>query len=270
MKKQYVINSKRLLGLSVVSLMVACGGDDNFEEAELDVNIPIPEIAAATNKINDTGIVICKDDLASEDCLGGRDADTTLSKIGAGNAGFDFTKLDAQGITLAETVTDWACVKDNHTGLIWEVKTNRTLHNNTDKYSWYSDDFNHTGEKGLADTTECFNYVQEDAESYCNTEAFVARVNAENFCGANNWRLPTRAELIGLVDYGRSQSPAIDSHYFPQALGDNYWTSSPSVRGVNQIWSVNFTQGSSSDTPDAITEDINNALTSKYVRLVRG
>lgn len=39
-----------------------------------------------------------------------------------GHAGFSFTKLDANGNELLANATDWSCVKDNVTGLIWEVK----------------------------------------------------------------------------------------------------------------------------------------------------
>ena len=48
----------------------------------------------------------------------------------------------------------------------------------------------------------------------CNTSAFVAAVNAQGLCGANDWRMPTPQELQGIVHYG-SYSPVIDPGYFP-------------------------------------------------------
>ena len=73
-----------------------------------------------------------------QDCHIGRDAQAvagTLSKVGGGNAGFDFSKLSSAGTVLAiqnstwsnsgseSSGTKWSCVRDNHTGLVWEVKT---------------------------------------------------------------------------------------------------------------------------------------------------
>ena len=74
-----------------------------------------------------------------QDARYGRDAQAAagpLTKIGAGATGFDYSKIANNGSTLAAnatlgaaTTTDWACTKDNVTGLIWEVKTTSGLRN---------------------------------------------------------------------------------------------------------------------------------------------
>jgi len=43
-------------------------------------------------------------------------------KLGAGDAGFDYTKLDKTCNALNGDALSWACIIDNHTGLLWEVK----------------------------------------------------------------------------------------------------------------------------------------------------
>ncbi|MBX3185306.1 MAG: DUF1566 domain-containing protein [Polyangiaceae bacterium] len=60
------------------------------------------------------------------------------------------------------------------------------------------------------------------------------------------WRLPTRMELISLVDYSR-RDPAIDTTIFPMELGPHevdptFWSSSVRVEGQGW-WYVNFRDG---------------------------
>ena len=60
----------------------------------------------------------------SQDARYGRDAQA-MARIGGGEAGFDFTALNASGQTTPPTsgATPHPCVRDNVTGLVWEVKT---------------------------------------------------------------------------------------------------------------------------------------------------
>ena len=82
----------------------------------------------------------------------GRDAEAragTLLKYGSGPEGFDFTKLGSDGGELAiQNVawdedgsegagSRWACVRDNQTGLVWEVKHNGGgVHDKDHDYQW--------------------------------------------------------------------------------------------------------------------------------------
>ncbi|CAK0762745.1 exported hypothetical protein [Gammaproteobacteria bacterium] len=72
----------------------------------------------------------------------GRDAQARagqLAKTGGGMAGFDFTALDASGHpTIPKSgATPHPCVKDNVTGLTWEVKTaDGGLHDQDKTYTW--------------------------------------------------------------------------------------------------------------------------------------
>ena len=109
-----------------------------------------PSVPTTTGKLNDTGITwggnypsgnnagCTGETIGEQDCSHGRDALAAagnLTKVGGGMAGFDFTKLDANGNPLANQNQDyptqpWHCVKDNQTGLIWEVKTPDTMDTN--------------------------------------------------------------------------------------------------------------------------------------------
>ena len=108
-------------------------------------------------------------------------------------------------------------VRDNVTGLLWQKAVDMT----TQKLAW------------------------DAAKSYC----------AALTLAGHTWRLPTRIELLSIVDFTRVGS-AIDSTAFPGTPGGAYnWTSSPSV--VSQIstkpqdsWIVNFYEGLSSNAGD--------------------
>ncbi len=110
--------------------------------------------------------------------------------------------------------SQWSCVKDDDTGLIWEVKTNNRSGELTDSqntYSWYQlgldrdwipdpDDSDDDGMKmiGFQDGGDC-------SGSACDTSAYVNARNTSSVCGADStdedktWRLPTIAELDDLV-----------------------------------------------------------------------
>ncbi len=62
--------------------------------------------------------------------------------------------------------------------------------------------------------------------------------------GHDDWRLPTRAELLSLVD-DTSYSPAIDTDAFPDAPSAWFWTSTPYARDDSYAWIVHFGLGNS-------------------------
>ncbi|MCI5219361.1 MAG: DUF1566 domain-containing protein, partial [Candidatus Electrothrix sp. LOE2] len=188
-----------------------------------------------------------------------------------GHAGFSYTKLDSNGVPLADqnadyATTPWACVRDKVTGLIWEVKTDDGgLHDKDDGYNWYNTDSStNGGSDGYADDDGdiCYGYNSGDSSTFCNTEAYVNRVNAAGWCGVSDWRMPTRNELKSLVNYGRSW-PAIDTGYFPNTVNSNsyVWSGSPYAGYSDFAWLVIFLNGYSAyDNRDG----------NCAVRLVRG
>jgi hypothetical protein len=137
-----------------------------------------------------------------QDCGYGRDA--TDSDDSDGHAGFSFTKLDAAGNELPASATEWSCVRDNVTGLTWEVKSDDGgIHDKDNTYRW-------GGKTALGDGTW--------GAYYDDWDTLVDGSNNEGLCGFTDWRVPTIKELEGLVDAG-SYNPAIDSGYFPNTGG---------------------------------------------------
>lgn len=214
--------------------------------------MPVLPANLPTGLLNDTGIDWCTDDsypiklncpvegFEGQDGDQGRDAQAragTLTKVGAGAAGFDFTKLDDAGESLPDDAEQWSCVRDNHTGLIWEVKTtDGGLRDMNSTYSWYNPDMStNGGNTGTQNGGTC-------AGSACDTLAYLQAVNTQGLCGANDWQLPTKVDLMGIVDNGRV-NPAIDTGYFPNTLVGWFWSSSPYAWTDSVAWRVDFSYG---------------------------
>ncbi|EJL6492769.1 DUF1566 domain-containing protein [Vibrio cholerae] len=209
---------------------------------------------AATQPLNDSGVDWCADGNQNNlDCpvqgFEGQDGDHgrdalarkgQLQKVGAGSAGFDFTKLDGNGEELPESASDWSCVRDNVTGLIWEVKQpagSAGLRDANHTYSWYNpDNSTNGGNAGTQNGGSC-------QGSACDTQAFVNAVNSQGLCGASDWRLPSVNELLSIIHNGRVE-PAIDQNYFPYTPKYSWhWSSSPYASNSGYAWGVSFDEG---------------------------
>ena len=209
----------------------------------------IAESAADTTlpfRLNDTGATLCVvgqpgDRSFSADCAGsGQDGefgrDSTAPGDADGRAGFSFAKVchsgdvAGTGVCPADPVPGsaadaWGCTLDRATGLLWEVKTD---------------------DGGLHDSRPLYtNFLPGDTRYGDANDAagFVDAVNASALCGATDWRVPDRAELHSLVDYGvasESRAPTIDTAWFPHTPPDAHWTSSPFRGGITNGIYINF------------------------------
>ncbi len=196
-----------------------------------------------------------------------------------------YSKIANNGSLLSDSAklganpTDWACTKDNKTGLIWEVKTtDGGLRDSANTYTNYTPDY------PKCDWSGCETSYPGKYGDSTNTDGFVSAVNNQSLCGNNDWRLPTNAELKGLVFCSDSKyntlaegdsgficsssengltttSPTINATYFPNTQSDWFWSSSPNANYSNNAWYVYFNVGYS-------YYDFKNSF--NRVRLVRG
>jgi hypothetical protein len=63
-----------------------------------------------------------------------------------------------------------------------------------------------------------------------------------NLGGCSNWRLPNIKELASIVDLSRS-GPSIDTTYFPDTMGYQYWSSTTSVVNAGNVNYIDFNNG---------------------------
>jgi Protein of unknown function (DUF1566) len=245
----------RLLGLAllsgVVAALYACGGGGGGAPAPSPVPPP-----ATVSKLNDTGItasqcfgagtttlVLCSSAEAralstAQDGMMGRDATAATNSAADGKLGFSYTKIAADGSALPDSATSWSCVRDNVTGLVWEVKTNDGgLRDYTKLYTNYDN----IQLPQIGGTT---NPTQAQIDAPTNSVGFKNAVNTATLCGASDWRLPSVHELSGLVDYGAAPGTAmLDTAWFPNSVADLYWTSTQHAFYNSNAWSVHFREG---------------------------
>ena len=164
-----------------IALICGCNGSEDSPGGDSRGSADDSKYSV-TGQLNDTGILQCaapganqqacpQSELPGQDAETGRDvlaAKGSLTKQGAGIGGFDFTKLDAAGNVMPvqdqqwndegneEEGTRWSCVRDNVTGLMWEIKESDPEHPRYagHVYRWWLDgeefnggfpDYNSTG-----------------------------------------------------------------------------------------------------------------------------
>ena len=173
----------------------------------------------------------------------GEDSDYIINPL-------SYTKLDANGNDLPDSATSWVMLRDNVTGLIWEVKTDDgSVHDKDNTYTWYdSNPETNGGDAGTpGDGTD--------------TEDFINSLNAQWFGGHNDWRLPRVEELNSIYDHGTNK-PAVNITFFPNTVSSRYWTSTTFAVWPPEAWASNFYSGGSPGKSDK-----SNGL---YIRAVRG
>jgi hypothetical protein len=164
----------------------------------------------------------------------GRDAQAAageLTKTGAGSAAFDFTRICMSGEAagtgscpenpaVGTNSDEWACTRDNQTGLVWSIATISST-----------------------DWTDA-------------TTTHPASYNTANRCGFDSdWRAPTRRELLSIVDHGEATSPLIDMDYFPNTVAGYYWISDEFAPSSTSAWLVGFIDGLTGANSKATTQN---------------
>lgn len=111
-------------------------------------------------------------------------------------------------------------VLDNNTGLMWEVKG---------------------APDGISDPLNAND--ADNTYSWADAQTAVDQLNAMNYGGHSDWRLPTPLELDTLLDLSATTGPAIDTTFFPNCKSGNYWTSAPYAADLSMSWYIDFSTG---------------------------
>ncbi len=194
---------------------------------------------AIATPVPDTGLTTCYDVAGNViTCaspgqpLYGQDANYSINLM-------SYTKLDGSGNVLPDTATSWSMVKDNVTGLTWEMKTNKdgtqdysNPHDADNIYTWYDPTDPNPGTPGNG----------------TDTKDFIDALNSVQFGGFSDWRLPTIKELAYIVKYSISlPGPTIDTGYFPNTQTSFYWSSTTYAVNTYSAWGVYFDDGRDSN-----------------------
>lgn len=179
-------------------------------------------------------------------------------KIPCPAEGDDFYGQDAQYKGPARSYTSLAggMVRDNVTGLIWEMKEHMdgavdysNPHDADNTYSWCdTDSSTNGGYAGICGVND--------------TKDFLSALNRANFGGHNDWRLPTIKELATLVDLSQT-APAVDPVFAATIQSSHYWSSTTNANNFHYAWLVEFPYGASNDLDGNKSSD-------HYVWAVRG
>jgi hypothetical protein len=87
--------------------------------------------------------------------------------------------------------------------------------------------------------------TRDEAERYCDG----LRIKGESF------RLPSRIELLSLVDFTRA-TVYLDEEAFPDERAGKYWTSSGYAKDTRNGWVVNFEFGTTLVGIEALTKKL--------------
>jgi len=186
--------------------------------------------SSAIFKFPDTGQVRCYDDEGNQ-IPAPKEKDKFFGQDGSFNIEpMSFTKMRGESHEITDD-SSWEnalrLIKDNNTGLIWEVKSPNPGEINymNDKYNWH------------------------------DAQAYIERLNKKNYGGFDDWRMPNREELRTIVNYNDT-IPAIDRKYFPNTAPDFYWSKDrkePYTSNLKMVWGIYFAYGCSicylQDTP---------------------
>ncbi len=180
-----------------------------------------------------------------QDCRYGADPAATagtLVKVGAGPKGFDYTKIAMNGqvlppaAALGTSPTDWACTRDNNTGLLWEVKSpdNLSYRYYGHRYQWFSNIPATNG--GNAGGTGSTLVACNSTLSACTTQEFIKAVQFNGLCGVFDWRMPSGREIVTILHLGAT--PFWEATYFPNASTESYWTGTTFPAGVSGAFAM--------------------------------
>ena len=216
LKKESVKSGKTSVADSLPNVPVKTSGSQEFPSESPDASV-LPDGKPTGNTNVDgkpSGVNAKVDDKpAGKSPVEISDSSTSLKRSSK------YSKLGINGIELPDTSPSWMMVRDNETGLVWEVKQNK-------------DGVKDYGNPNDSDNTYLF---------FEASQKFIAALNTAKWGGFSDWRLPNRKEL-GTLYRNNDIDPRIDTSFFPNTQSLFYWSSTTDFR--DRPKAVGFSGGS--------------------------
>ena len=149
----------------------------------------------------------------------------------------ELQKMSGDGEILKSDSSEWSCVLDKKSSLMWEVKNeNEGVQYARNTYTWFD------GKSGRDSGTYTKNCYWGKS---CNTKSYIKDINKSELCSFNDWRLPSRNELNSIVDYYGDSDTLINLDFFPNTQMDTYWTSTSLKDSPSLAYEIPFFFGGS-------------------------
>jgi len=220
---------------------------DNLNKVKITIN----DINSNAGAINDTGVTQCYNENKEiiSDC---NNADfpeqdgisTDLNRLNR------FVKLNSNGTPEPSPgfYTQWDCVLDENTNLVWQVKDADFDFDTRDEstYTWFNPiDFVNGGNEGFTGSGSG-DATDEGGPScttgLCNTSDYASTITKQTLCGLGNWRVPSLNELLSIIDFeaDNDNKTIINTSYFLHTIPSFYWTSTPGSVLSDDAWCIYF------------------------------
>ena len=120
----------------------------------------------------------------------------------------------------------------------------KAYHGQDAQYEGYTPSFKDNGDGTVSDLNTRLVWQQGDSQNsreydWDEAGAYCGKLV---LAGKDDWRLPSRRELMSIVNYGTSY-PAVDEKYFPGCKSEYYWSSSTYTYNPLYAWDVYFGDG---------------------------
>lgn len=251
---------RSLIRTIILSLLLAACGDSGdtakFDEAFLGKNMQAPTAptslaasaasgtqidlswTASTDNVGVTGYKIYKSGVFLEKSTTTTASDTGLTK--GTQYCYQVSALDANNNESSQS-TQACATTTNFTPLVDTGQTTVYMAGDDASYTIdppsYTDNSNGT----ITDNVTGLLWQKQDdgtTRTWDAANTYCAGLSLEG----TGWRVPTRRELMSIVDYG-TYLPSINATYFPSMQNNYYWSSTTYASSTTNAWSVDFYAG---------------------------